>query len=129
MRLWLTVAILFPAVFAVTHLHASLDTLSQARMAAIEGDHASCAKLADRARRQRDSVWQAHHVYATCQIYAIEAQRENISQEAYADGIAKAIDALQFLLNTPGLLVIQEQRSSVQFMVDELSKRIAAAHK
>jgi hypothetical protein len=129
MRLWLTVAIVFPAISAATGLDAGLDTLSQARMAAIEGDHAGCARLADRARRQRDAVWQAHHVYATCQIYAIEAQRERISQEKYANGITKAIDALQFLLATPGLLIIQEQRSSVQFMVDELNKRIAASHK
>ncbi len=104
---------------------AALDTLSQARLAAVEGDHAKCADLADKARRQPDAVWHAHHVYATCQIYAVEAQKEKLSTAEYDTGIAKAIDALQFLLDTPGLLVIQEQRASVEFMVEELGKRLS----
>jgi len=111
-------------MFASAIANAGLDTLSQARMAAIEGKHASCAELADQARREPDAVWHAHHVYATCQIYAVEAQREQITQAEYASGINKAIDALQFLANTPGLLATEEQRASIQFMVQELVKRI-----
>jgi len=112
------------AVFASANAFAGLDTLSQARMAAIEGNHASCADLADKARREADAVWHAHHVYATCQIYATEARRAEISGTEYAEGINKAIDALQFLVNTPGLLATEEQRASVQFMMQELAKRI-----
>ncbi len=114
-------------VLSATAANSGLDRLSQARLAAIEGDHVTCAKLADQARRQRDAVWHAHHVYATCQIYVVEARRDTISNEEYATGIEKAVDALQFLLDTPGLLVIQEQRASVQFMVEELGKRIVNA--
>lgn len=127
MRTWPALSLTLIAILAATGTAAGLDTLSQARMAAVEGDHKTCAELADKARRQPDAVWHAHQVYATCQIYAIEAQRDALSREEYADGIAKAVDALQFLLDTPGLLVFQEQRDSVQFMVEELSKRIAAA--
>lgn len=119
----LTLALVFGASTAA----AALDTLSKARLAAVDGDHAACAELADKARRLPDSVWHAHHVYATCQIYAVEARKDSITPAQYVDGIAKAIDALRFLLDTPGLLVFQEQRASVEFMVEELAKRIDVA--
>ncbi|KUO57196.1 MAG: hypothetical protein APF80_04220 [Alphaproteobacteria bacterium BRH_c36] len=115
---------LIAAVLASTNASAGQDILSQARMAAIAGNHASCADLADKARRQPDAVWHAHHVYATCQIYAMEARRATISKREYAKGINKAIDALQFLVNTPGLLATEEQRASVLFVMEELAKRI-----
>lgn len=103
---------------------AGLDTLSQARMAAVEGNHAQCAELADKARRQPNAVWHAHHVYATCQIYATEARRETLTKAQYTEGINKAIEALQLLVRTPGLLATEEQRASVEFVIDELNKRI-----
>lgn len=129
MKIWHFFTVLAAVVLSATAANSGLDTLSQARLAAVQGDHVTCAKLADQARRQRDSVWHAHHVYATCQIYVVEARRETISGEEYAQGIEKAVDALQFLLDTPGLLVIQEQRASVQFMVEELDKRIVNARR
>lgn len=124
MRISLIIPAVIAATFASPSTAVGLDTLSQARMAAIEGKHAACAELADAARRQPDAVWHAHHVFATCQIYATEAKRETISQAEYANGIHEAIDALQFLANTPGLLATEEQRASVQFMIEELLKRI-----
>ncbi len=127
MRIWHILLPLTIFVFLASPANAGLDKLSQARLAAVEGDHVTCAKLADQARRQRDAVWHAHHVYATCQIYVVEARRDTISIEEYAAGIENAVDALQFLLDTPGLLVIQEQRASVQFIVEELGKRIVDA--
>lgn len=101
------------------------DLLTQARMAAVEGNHEKCASLADAARREPTAVWRAHHVYATCQIYVTEARKPDIAAAEYASELRKAIDALQFLLDTPGILVIQEQRASVELMVDELFKRIS----
>jgi hypothetical protein len=127
MRIWHFLTISTSLLLSITIANAGLDTLSQARMAAVQGDHATCAQLADQARRERDAVWHAHHVYATCQIYAVEADRQALSDDEYATGIEKAVDALRFLLNTPGLLVIQEQRASVEFMVKELGKRITNA--
>lgn len=124
MRKSLIIPLIAAALFASANANAGPDTLSQARMAAIEGNHAACAELADKARREANAVWHAHHVYATCQIYATEARRATISKAEYADGINKAIDALQFLANTPGLLSTEEQRASVQFVVEELVKRI-----
>ena len=127
MRIWHFLTISTSLLLSITIANAGLDTLSQARMAAVQGEHATCAKLADQARRKRGAVWHAHHVYATCQIYAVEADRQALSDDEYATGIEKAVDALRFLLNTPGLLVIQEQRASVEFMVEELGKRITNA--
>ena len=127
MRIWHFLTISTGLLLSITIANAGLDTLSQARMAAVQGEHATCAKLADQARRKRGAVWHAHHVYATCQIYAVEADRQALSDDEYASGIKKAVDALRFLLNTPGLLVIQEQRASVEFMVEELGKRITNA--
>ena len=127
MRIWHFLTFSTGLLLSITIANAGLDTLSQARMAAVQGEHATCAKLADQARRKRDAVWHAHHVYATCQIYAVEADRQALSDDEYATGIEKAVDALRFLLNTPGLLVIQEQRASVEFMVKELGKRITNA--
>ena len=127
MRIWHFLTISTGLLLSITIANAGLDTLSQARMAAVQGEHATCAKLADQARRKRDAVWHAHHVYATCQIYAVEADRQAPSDDEYATGIEKAVDALRFLLNTPGLLVIQEQRASVEFMVEQLGKRITNA--
>jgi len=127
MRIWHFLTFSTGLLLSITIANAGLDTLSQARMAAVQGEHATCAKLADQARRKRDAVWHAHHVYATCQIYAVEADRQALSDDEYATGIEKAVDALRFLLNTPGLLVIQEQRASVEFMVEQLGKRITNA--
>lgn len=108
---------------ATSAAYAGLDALSQARLAAIEGNHADCARLADQARRQPDASWHAHHVFATCQIYATEARRDNITKEEYNQGINQAIEALDFLVTTPGLLATEEQRASVHFMIEELTKR------
>ncbi len=129
MKIWRFLTVLTAVVLSTTVANSGLDTLTQARLAAVQGDHVTCAKLADQARRQRDAVWRAHQIYATCQIYVVEARRDTISDEEYAQGIEKAADALQFLLVTPGLLVNQEQRASVQFIVEELGKRIVGARK
>lgn len=116
---------LLPGLQTVGAVAQELDKLSQARLAAIDGDHATCARLADEARRMPDSSWHAHHVFATCEVYDADAKRAEIGDAAYKGRIEHAISALQFLLDNPGLLVMQEQRSSVQFIVEELTKRIA----
>lgn len=103
------------------------DDLIKARLAAVEGDHATCARLADKARRLPNAVWQAHQLYASCQAFAIEAQRDKISVGEYISGLNKSIDALQFLLETPGLINSEEQRGSIQFVIQEFEKRIASA--
>lgn len=126
MRIWLTLTVY---LLAATSASAGLDVLSQARMAAIEGQHAKCAELADKARREQNAVWHAHHVYATCKIYATEAAKDKISNADYVAGIQDAIDSFKFLVETPGLLVSEEQRGSVYFMIEELNKRIAPAEK
>jgi len=104
-----------------------LDPLTKARLSAVEGDHETCARLSDQARRMPDASWHAHHVFATCEVFDADAKRDEIGDEAWVKRINRAIDAFGFLLSSPGLLVRQEQRSSVQLIVDELTERIARA--
>lgn len=99
--------------------------LLAARFAGVEGRFEDCARLADEARRRADAYWRAHHVYATCETFAADAARERIGEEKYAARIRKAIDAFQFLLQTPGVVVASDRRRSISFMIDELEKRIS----
>lgn len=109
------------------YAQSDMDKLTRARLAAIDGDHATCAKLADEARRGPHAVWQAHQIYATCQAFVMEAQKGKIPADAYIAGLNKSIDALHFLLATPGIINSEEQRGSVEFVIEEYEKRIAKA--
>lgn len=104
---------------------AETDIVSKARMAAVEGDHVTCARLADEARSQPGAGGRVHHLYATCQAFAADARRSELSDAEYAAELGKAIAAYRFLLSTPGLLPHLEQRASVEFVVEELEARIA----
>ncbi len=111
----------------LAHAQENMDKLTRARLAAVEGDHATCAKLADEARRGPHAVWQAHQLFATCQGFVMEAQKGKIPPAAYIAGLNKSIDALHFLLSTPGIINSEEQRGSVEFVIEEYEKRIAKA--
>lgn len=115
------------AVATVTPASAGTDTVTRARMAAVNGDHATCAKLAGEARRLPGADGRVHHLYATCQTFAADAKRAELSDATYAAELEKAIEAYQFLLSTPGLLPHLEERASVEFIVEELQSRIAKA--
>ncbi|MEM1371093.1 MAG: hypothetical protein AAGG72_02575 [Pseudomonadota bacterium] len=104
------------------------DPLLAARFAAVDGRFEACARLADKARRLPTAVWHAHQVYATCEVFAADEVRTEISADAYTERIGKAVDAFQFLLNTPGVIVASDRRRSIQFMVAELQKKIARAN-
>ncbi len=104
------------------------DKLIAARLAAIDGHYEKCARLSDEARRVSSAHWRAHQVYASCTVFAADAEKENITSQAYADRLQNAISALQFLLNTPGILIHNNQRQSVGFMITQLGKRIEASH-
>jgi len=117
-----TPAVPSPEEISMLNTH---DALTKARLAAIEGGHEACARLADHARRQRDASWHAHHVFATCEVYAADDAKDEIGQDAYRKRIREAIGALQFLLNTPGILIYDQQRNSVELIVSELRKKIA----
>lgn len=106
---------------------AEADPLLQARFAAVDGRFEECAKLADEARRRPDAVWQAHNVFATCEVFAADAAKDTIGAEAYIKRIEAAIGALRFLLSSPGVLVAEDRRRSIGFMIEELDKRIAKA--
>ncbi|MEO1282449.1 MAG: hypothetical protein AAFV69_12025 [Pseudomonadota bacterium] len=103
------------------------DALLAARYAAVDGKFEECAKLADEARRSPRAVWRAHNVFATCEVFAADAVKDEIGPQAYVKRIQRAIDAFNFLLNTPGVLVAEDRRRSIRFMIDELDKRIAKA--
>lgn len=105
---------------------ADMDIVSKARIAAVEGDHITCAKLADEARKRPGADGRVHHLYATCQAFAADIERSKLSKAEYAAEIQKAIDAYQLLLHTPGLLPHLEERASVEFVIEELQKRINA---
>jgi hypothetical protein len=120
-------ALLVSSLFFAAAAAQDLDKLSQARLAAIDGDHGTCARLSDEARRMPDSSWHAHHVFATCEVYDADTKRAEIGEEAYIARIKHAISALEFLLFNPGLLTGQSQRESVEFIVEELNKRVVAA--
>lgn len=104
---------------------AETDVLTRARMAAVDGDHLTCARLADEARKQPGADGRVHHLYATCQAFAAEARRPELSDAEYAEELGKAITVYQFLLRTPGLLSHLEERASVEFIIEELQGRIA----
>src|SRR5690349_1466077 len=74
------------------------DILTRARMAAVDGDHVTCARLADEARQQPGAGGKVHHLYATCQAFAAEARRSELSGSEYAAELGKAISAYEFLL-------------------------------
>lgn len=103
------------------------DPLLAARFAAVDGKFEECAKLADEARRKPDAVWQAHNVFATCEVFAADAVRDEIGPEAYVKRIEAALGAFRFLLASPGVLVAEDRRNSIGFMIVELEKRIASA--
>lgn len=103
------------------------DPLLEARFAAVDGKFEDCAKLADQARRLPNAIWRAHNVFATCEVFAADAVKDQIGAEAYAKRIGKAVDAFNFLLSTPGVLVAEDRRRSIRYMIEELDKRIADA--
>lgn len=121
-----------PAIFCLALLigaanaSAEMDIVSKARMAAVEGDHVTCARLADEARKQPGADGRVHHLYATCQAFAADTKRSKLSKAEYAAEIQKAIDAYQFLLRTPGLLPNIEERASVEFVIEQLQERMNA---
>ncbi|MEO1207249.1 MAG: hypothetical protein AAFV45_13055 [Pseudomonadota bacterium] len=104
-----------------------VDTLLKARYAAVDGRFEECAKLADQARRTPNAIWRAHNVFATCEVFAADAVKDEIGPDAYIKRIQSAIDAFQFLLQTPGVLVAEDRRRSIRFMIEELDKRVANA--
>ncbi|MEL7048189.1 MAG: hypothetical protein AAFO75_04360 [Pseudomonadota bacterium] len=106
---------------------ADKDPLLAARFAAVDGNFEECSTLADIARRQPKAVWHAHNVYATCEVFAADAVKDKIGKDAYIKRIQNAIGAFEFLLNTPGVIVASDRRRSIQFMKQELHKRIAKA--
>lgn len=112
-------------VAGLSSASAENDVLTKARLAAVEGDHITCARLADEARQQPRADGRVHHLYATCQAFAAEARRSQLSEREYATELGKAIAAYQLLLRTPGLLPHLEERASVEFIVEELQGRIA----
>lgn len=112
-------------VAGLSSVSAETDILTKARMAAVDGDHVTCARLADEARKQPGAEGRVHHLYATCQAFAAEARRSDLSDTEYASELGKAISVYQFLLRTPGLLPHMEERASVEFIVEELQGRIA----
>jgi len=112
-------------VAGLSSASAENDILTRARMAAVDGDHVTCARLAEEARQQPGADGRVHHLYATCQAFAAEARRSELSDSEYATELGKAIAAYQLLLHTPGLLPHLEERASVEFIVEELQGRIA----
>jgi hypothetical protein len=118
-------AVLIAAVAGSASASADTDLVSKARMAAVQGDHATCAKLADEARRQPGAGGRVHHLYATCQTFAADARRSELSDADYATELGKAIEAYRLLLQTPGLIPHIEERASVEFVIEELEGRIA----
>lgn len=103
---------------------AKANPLMEARMAAVDGDHAKCAKLADKARRIRGATWHAHRVYASCTVFAADARKKELGAAAYKAEIKKAVDALKLLFNTPDIYMQQDTANGIRLMVDELSKRL-----
>jgi len=118
-------AVLLATVAGITAALADTDIVTKARLAAVEGDHATCAKLADEARQQPGADGRVHHLYATCQTFAADARRSELSDADYAAELSKAVAAYQFLLNTPGIIPHLEHRASVELIVEELEGRIA----
>lgn len=101
------------------------DKLVAARLAAVEGGYEECAKLSDQARRTRHAHWRAHQVYASCTVFAADAQKDagTIEPEGYAKRIRDAVGAMQLLIETPGLITGSNRRQSIYFMIEQLSKR------
>lgn len=103
------------------------DKLIAARLAAIDGGYEKCASLSDSARRSPYSHWRAHQVFASCTVFDAEEKKKTLSAKSYAEKLESAVDALEFLIEAPGVLVHQNQRESVSFMIEEIGKKARAA--
>lgn len=100
------------------------DRLSEARIAAIDGDHARCADIADDVRKSQAANWYAHQVYASCVALAAQKNKDELGADKYEAESLKAIAAIEeIVLN--GKNLTSRQRVKFSHMAIEMRKQLS----
>ncbi|MEO1205883.1 MAG: hypothetical protein AAFV45_06080 [Pseudomonadota bacterium] len=115
-----------PVVAGITR---ATDHATSAFLAQRDGDYASCAKHADKARRQTGANYTLHRLYAACTVNAADEARKDIGDTAYADRLTEAVDALQLLRSTPGAYHQPKADNVINLTIKDLEARIISARK
>jgi len=114
--LFLTVA-LSTSAFAASRL-------DQARMAAVDGDHARCALIADEIRKSDNTSWYVNQVFASCRSLDARKNKDKLGPEKFETMSMEAIEAIEEIVsNTDGLTA--RQRIKFSHMAVEMRKQLA----
>lgn len=118
-------AALLVCVFASVPAQAEQDPLVAARLAAVDGDHARCAELADQGRKAKGASWQAHNVFASCVALDAQKRKSELGAEKYEARMLTAIETIEFLITGDLLPSVRERLKFSQIAVD-MRKQLAA---
>lgn len=118
----LLVSIVCAASFATAPVRAD-GSLVEARKAAIDGDHARCVTLAEKARRASPETWHAHQVYASCAAIDAQKNKNTLGPAKYEAQMMSAIEAME-LLATGDLIPTARQKLQFSNMAIEMRKRL-----
>lgn len=116
-------ALIAAAAVALPASGLATDRLAKARLAAVEGDHALCAKVSDDVRKSNTANWYAHQVYASCQALNARDNRATLGFEKYKLESMKAIDAIEDIV-TNGRTLTSRQRIKFSHMAVEMRKQL-----
>lgn len=100
------------------------DLLLKAQMAAVEGDHARCAELADKVRKDVPENWRAQQVFASCAALDAQAKKQALGKAGYENKVLEAIEAIEGLLGETSTLTSRQQLH-FSFMAIEMRKQLA----
>ncbi len=102
----------------------AFDRLTEARMAAVNGDHALCSKISDEVRNSKGSSWYAHQVFASCKSLDARQNRTELGAERFETESMKAIDAIEHIVSN-GKALTSRQRIKFSHMAVEMRKQLA----
>jgi len=99
------------------------DRLSEARMAAVEGDFGHCANIADEVRSSPNASWYAHQVFASCLSLDARQNKTELGPEKFEIKSMKAIQAIEHIVST-GKGLTSRQRIKFSHMAVEMRKQL-----
>lgn len=100
------------------------DRLSEAQMAAVNGDHARCAAIANDVRKSNDTSWYANQVYASCTSLDARKTRDKVGADKFKINSMKAIEAIEEIV-IDGKGLTSRQRIKFSHMAVEMRKQLA----
>ena len=112
----------FVTMLVPTHARAA-DPFMDARVAASEGKHAKCAKLADEARKRDGATWHSHHLHASCTVLGAQSRKDHMTPVEYEAQIMHAVELLENLVAGP-LVPMDKHRAQLGYMATEMRKQL-----